>query len=47
MKANFNESSNTITLGEGIQLLESHYDDIRKPVFIDVVNNLSSKIGTY
>jgi hypothetical protein len=47
MVAIFNPSENTVRLGDGIPLLESLYDDIRKPVFIDVIKNMSTKIGTY
>lgn len=31
----------------GIPLLESLYNDIRKPLFIDVINNMSTKIGRF
>ncbi len=47
MKALFNSIQDTVILGDGIPLLESLYEDIRKPVFIDVIKNMSSKIGTY
>ncbi len=47
MKAQDNSETNTITLGEGIPLLESLYDDIRKPVFIVLISKMSTKLGTY
>ena len=47
MKAKYNKEKDTITLGEGVDLLESLYDNIRKPVFIDIINKMSTKIGTY
>jgi hypothetical protein len=47
MKATYNPETDTVILGEGTPLLESLYDDIRKPVFIDVVKQMTIKIGTY
>ncbi len=47
MKARYDKHLDIVILGEGSALLESLYDDIRKPVFIDVINKMSHKVGTY
>jgi hypothetical protein len=48
MKAKYDITNDTVKLDDnGVVLLESLYDNIRKPVFIDVIYKMSTKIGTY
>ena len=48
MQAKHNEQSDTITLEQGSELLESLYsDNFKKPVFIDLIYKMSTKLGTY
>ncbi|HEY4755756.1 MAG TPA: hypothetical protein VIH28_06865 [Ignavibacteriaceae bacterium] len=50
MKFKYNNIEDVISISnneEGIVLLESLYDDIKKPVFIDLINKMSTKLGIF